>query len=259
MTSFQKDSNSVNLSEPRRLHLYPSFSLSTYFIILCSTEVDFGAFLILLPVSFYITWFSALHIFNRSITPLLLSIGRHSFSIIWQYFVLYDHLKKKKNKKQNTRRRAKNNLWYHGVTTVGHEESLYQMCYSCTQQCSNYFDFLSLKLLILLPSAFHTCVREAKVLSLSVFCALVSMYGKCYKKICCGGIDSTLVMEENEIKPWFQKKKVPLYLVFYLWHLKQPSLAGLDLSSVRHRSDWNPEIRWITFCLILCASLRRVT
>lgn len=25
-------------------------------------------------------------------------------------------------------------------------------------------------------------------------------------------------MEENEIKPWFQKKKVPLYLLFYLWH-----------------------------------------
>lgn len=77
------------------------------------------------------------------------------------------------------------------------------MCYSCTQQCSNYFDFLSLRLLILLPSAFHTCVREAKVLSLSVFCALVSMYGKRYKKkkIFCGGIDSTLVMEENEIKP----------------------------------------------------------
>lgn len=84
--------------------------------------------------------------------------------------------------KQNTWRGARNNLCYHGITTVGHEESLYQMCYSCTQQCSNYFDFLSLKLLILLPSAFHTCVREAKVLSLSVFCALVSMYGKCYKK-----------------------------------------------------------------------------
>lgn len=203
--------------EPRRLHLYPSVSLSTYFIILCSTEVDFGAFLILLPVSFYITWFSALHIFNRNITPL----AQYRAAFFLDYMTVFCTLWPLK-KEQNTRRRAKNNL--------GHEESLYQMCYSCTQQCSNYFDFLSLKLLILLPSAFHTCVREAKVLSLSVFVLLFQcMVNAIKKKFYCGGIDSTLVMEENEIKPWFQRKKVPLYLLFYLWHLKQPSLRKLQL------------------------------
>lgn len=40
-------------------------------------------------------------------------------------------------------------------------------------------------------SAFHTCVWEPKVLSLSVFSALVVMYSK-WCTIYCGGIDTVL-------------------------------------------------------------------
>ena len=40
-------------------------------------------------------------------------------------------------------------------------------------------------------SAFHTCVWEPKVLSLSVFSALIVMYSK-WCTIYCGGIDTVL-------------------------------------------------------------------
>lgn len=108
------------------------FHLSLHrWLIFCSTEAHFGTFLIRLAVS--ISHGLLLFKFLLNVLFLSLLMGHNPFSNIKQYFVSND-LKKRWMK-------AKNNLWYR-YCYCGLWGNLYQMCYSCTQLCSNYFEFL---------------------------------------------------------------------------------------------------------------------
>lgn len=78
------------------------------------------------------------------------------------------------------------------VVTVGYEEIFIKcaiLVLRCVLTILNFYfkivDTLAVK------SAFHTCVQEPKVLSLSVFSAHVVMYSK-WCTIYCGGINTVL-------------------------------------------------------------------
>lgn len=99
---------------------------------LCFTEMEYDTFLIWLAVSFYITLFIAVHIFTQTIIPLA-PYGAVSFLKYMTVFCILRPLKKK------CWMEVTNNLHY---CYCGFWANLYQMCYSCTQLCSNYFKFL---------------------------------------------------------------------------------------------------------------------
>lgn len=157
-------------------------------LILCSTRVEFGTFLIWLAVSFYITWFIAVHVFTQNIIPLA-PYGEVSFL---KYLIVFCILWTLKNAEWRQRTISDT-----AIITVGNEKIFIKcdiLVLNCVLTILNFYfkivDTLAVK------SAFHTCVQEPKVLSLSVFGALVVMYSK-WCTIYCGGPHSPLIMEKK--------------------------------------------------------------
>lgn len=186
-------SNSVNLPQPQHFHFMSSLcrpDVFNHFVPSAEVVDPPGAFLIGLACKFlYITWFyCCLHFYLNITSRAVFFLNDMTvFCILWPL------------EGENTAEGGRRTIFDATVSTVGFEENLYWTCCSCIQPCSLLTSLTfyperkrTRKLLILSPSAFHTWSRRLEFFHFLFFCALVSMYGKCYKKKnYCDGINST--------------------------------------------------------------------